>query len=87
MLRGRGPLDTFNNFLETRNLMELTIPLEPLETFLDTLDTIYNLATFGETFGSKVSDTRPYAHSIFDPLAPRCKIIPYERSFFFSFFF
>lgn len=57
------PLDTSNNFLETRNLMELTIPLEPLK-LSDTLDTIPWQRL--ETSGSKVSDIRPYAHSILD---------------------
>lgn len=43
--------------------MELTIPLEPLK-LSDTLDTIPWQRL--ETSGSKVSDIRPYAHSILD---------------------
>lgn len=79
-----GVEDTSNNFLETRNLMELTIPLEPLKLSFDTLDTIPWQRL--ETFGSKVSDIRPYMHIPF-PVYTRSKSSTkrYERSFFFFF--
>lgn len=79
-----GVEDTSNNFLETRNLMELTIPLEPLKLSFDTLDTIPWQRL--ETFGSKVSDIRPYMHIPF-PVYTRSKSSTkrYERFFFFFF--
>lgn len=77
-----GVENTSNNFLETGNLMELTIPLEPLKLSFDTLDTIPWQRL--ETFGSKVSDIRPYMHIPF-PVYTRSKSSTkrYERFFFF----
>lgn len=72
------PLDTSNNFLETRNLMELTIPLEPLK-LSDTLDMIPWQRL--ETFGSKVSDIRPY--SILDRIY-RSKSFTIRKILFFN---
>lgn len=79
-----GVENTSNNFLETGNLMELTIPLEPLKLSFDTLDTIPWQRL--ETFGSKVSDIRPYMHIPF-PVYTRSKSSTkrYERFFFFFF--